>query len=306
MRRRDVLGVVAVSALVAGAAAARADFVLPAPTQVGPNARIAADALNAAIRAVNERDHSCQQRPRPRRGSATHDPPPQDMLDAFAILRRPATPADAIDAERLPLAGADRVAVDYIRRARMLPDGTEVYVIPALNAQPGAAKRPERCFAREREALEHRLRGKPAQARRAARRLLRNLHHSQRALAGSAPKAGLFLFAFGPGGGGGGGGVDVPTITHNGAYSAMYVRGRGSRMVGLIPDGVATIDFTFARGRGLGPEGDRVYRTIARRTAVVNNVVYLMAPRLPEDAFYNRQVWRAADGSVLRRIEPAF
>ena len=286
---------------------ASADFVLPTPTQVGPNTRVAADAVNAAIRVVDERDHTCLQRPRPRRGSATHDPPPQDMLDAFAVLRRPATPADAIDPERLSLAGAAVVAVDYIRRARVLPDGTAVYVVPALDAQPGVAKRPERCFAREREALEHRLRGKPGQARRAARRLLRNLHHSQRVLASTAPKAGLFLFEIGPRGGGGGGGVDVATITHHGAYSATYVRGRGSRMVGLIPDGVATIDFTFARGHGLGPEGDRVYRTIARRTAaVVNNDVYLTVPRMPEDALYNRQVWRAADGSVLRRIEPVF
>jgi hypothetical protein len=38
-------------------------------------------------------------------------------------------------------------------------------------------------------------------------------------------------------------------------------------VIGLVPDGVATIDFTLARGRGLGLEGDRVYRTIYRRTA---------------------------------------
>ncbi|HEX6618488.1 MAG TPA: hypothetical protein VF024_02450 [Solirubrobacteraceae bacterium] len=67
-------------------------------------------------------------------------------------------------------------------------------------------------------------------------------------------------------------------------------------MVGLVPDGVATIDFTFARGHGrsLGPDDDRVYRTIYRRTAaVVDNVVYLTVPRLPGDALFNRQVWRA-------------
>jgi hypothetical protein len=29
-------------------------------------------------------------------------------------------------------------------------------------------------------------------------------------------------------------------------------------------------------------------------------------PRMPEDALYNRQVWRAADGSVLKTIRPLF
>ena len=54
---------------------------------------------------------------------------------------------------------------------------------------------------------------------------------------------------------------------------------------------------------GLGPEGDRVYRTIYRRTvAVVANIV----PPMPEDAFFNRQVWRAADGSVVNTVKPTF
>jgi hypothetical protein len=29
-------------------------------------------------------------------------------------------------------------------------------------------------------------------------------------------------------------------------------------------------------------------------------------PRMPEDALYNRQVWRAADGSVVNTIKPGF
>ncbi|HEX6744390.1 MAG TPA: hypothetical protein VF087_09245 [Solirubrobacteraceae bacterium] len=76
---------------------------------------------------------------------------------------------------------------------------------------------------------------------------------------------------------------------------------------------MATIDFTFARGHslGLGPGPrsgrDRVYRTVYRRTAaVVDNVVCLTVPRLPGDALFNRQVWRAADGSVVNTIKPPF
>jgi hypothetical protein len=306
MGRRRGIAVVVITAAATGAAVASADFVLPTPHEAGPNTRIAVDAVNDATQAVAKRDRACQVRLLRRRGSTTHDPPPPDMLAAFAVLRRPATPDDVFPATRL-LAFADRVAIDYVRRARMLPGGTSVYVIPSLSARPAFRKRPERCFALERTALEHRLRGKPAQARRAARRLLSQAQRGQREAASSPPQAGLFVEEIGPRGGGGGGGVDVDFILEHGAFDASYIRGRGSRVVGLVPDGVATIDFTFARGHGLGPEGDRVYRTVYRRTAaVVANIVYLTVPRMPEDALYNRQVWRAADGSVLKTITPLF
>jgi hypothetical protein len=237
--------------------------------------------------------------------TTTHDPPPQDMLDAFAVLRGPATAVDVLDLRhRLPF-GA-RITVDYVRRARVLPGGASVYVVPALDARPAFAKRPASCSARDREALEHRLRGKPAQAQRAARRLLSEFETQQRQATSRAPRPGLFVFTVGPGGGGGGG-SDVAEIRRYGALSASYLRGRGSRLVGLVPDGVATIEFTFARGRGLRPDGHRVYRRIYRRTtAVVNNIVALTVPRRPEDAFYNRQVWRAADGSVVNTVKPPF
>jgi hypothetical protein len=209
----------------------------------------------------------------------------------------------------MPFGGA--VAVDYIRRARVLPDGTSVYVVPSLDARPPIAKRPAFCSAREREALEHRLRGKPARAQRAARRLLHTFEQSQRQVAGRPPRPGLFVFESGPHGGGGGGGLGVAELRKRGAFSASYVRGRGSRVVGLVPDGVATIDFTFARGHSLdlgpGHSHDRVYRTIYRRkAAVVHNIVYLTVPRMPQDALYCRQLWRAADGSVVNTIKPPF
>jgi hypothetical protein len=40
--------------------------------------------------------------------------------------------------------------------------------------------------------------------------------------------------------------------------------------------------------------------------AVVDNVVYLTVPRLPDDALYNRQLWHAADGTVVNTIKPPF
>jgi hypothetical protein len=313
MRREAVLAAVAASCAAACAAVASADFVLPTPTKPGPNATVATDAVNDAINAVAKGDRRCQ--PKLVRGGAatTHDPPPREMLDAFAVLRRPATSADAFDVQhRIPYAG--EVAVDYIRRARVLADGTSVYVVPALNARPTLARRPADCSAREREALAHRLRGKHAQVQRAARRLLRTFETSRRQAASLPPQPGLFVFESGPhGGGGGGGGLDLSEIRKHGTLSSSYVRGRGSRIVGVVPDGVATIDFTFARGHSLdlgpgpGSGRHRVYRTVYRRTAaVVDNVVYLTVPRLPGDALFNRQVWRAADGSVINTIKPPF
>jgi hypothetical protein len=189
----------------------------------------------------------------------------------------------------------------------VLPDGTAVYVVPSLSARPIIARRPASCSALEHEALGHRLRGKPAPARRAAWRLLRSFEKLQRRAASLPPQPGLFIFEAGPNGGGGGGGLDVAGIRRYGVLNASYVRGRGSRLVGIVPDGVATIDFTFARGHGLGvgPGHDRVYRTVYERTAaVVDNIVYLTVPRLPGDALFNRQAWRAADGTVVNTIAP--
>jgi hypothetical protein len=309
MRRRVMLAGIAVGCLAPCATVASADFVLPTPHEAGPNATIAAHAVNDAIDAVAKAGRRCQTQLVRGGEATTHDPPPQDMLDAFAVLRRPASAGDALDLRhRLPFAA--KVAVDYVRRARVLPDGTSVYVVPALSARPALTKRPASCSAREREALAHRLRGKPAQAQRAARRLLRSFETSQRKAASLPPQPGLFVFESGPhGGGGGAGGLDLSDVRKHSVISSSYVRGRGSRLVGLVPDGVATIDFAFARGHALnlgpGHRHGRVYRTIYRRTAaVVDNVVYLTVPRLPGDALFNRQVWRAADGTVVNTIRP--
>ena len=105
-----------------------------------------------------------------------------------------------------------------------------------------------------------------------------------------------------------GGGVDVATITHHGAYSATYVRGHGSRMVASFPTASRPSISPSRAGTDFGPEGDRVYRTHRpahgrrRRQRSSTSPV----PRMPEDALFNRQVWRAADGSVLRQLEPVF
>jgi hypothetical protein len=215
------------------------------------------------------------------------------------VLRRPATPADRLDAPRLGL--GNEVAVDYVRRARVLPGGVRVYVIPALDAHPHPARRPERCFAREREALDHRLRGKPPQAQRAARRQLRASQRFERRWTLQTRRAGVFLLAADRSGGFGGGGGGAASLRKYGAFVSGGRRHQ-TLIVGLVPDGVARIDFTVARGHSIEPHGP-TYRRVYRRTvAVVDSVVAFHVPRKAIDASVNRQVWRAADGSVVNVV----
>jgi hypothetical protein len=306
MERSLVVVLLVGACVLGGAGVARADFVIPKPKPPGPNAKIAIDALNEAAKVVNQRDHACTPRLRQPATSQSHEPPPPDVLAAFAVLRRPATPQDAPGSQLTLSRVPGTLAVDYVRRARVLPNGMSVWVIPSLGFGYRVQKRPERCFALERVALDHRLRGKPAQAQRFARRLLRSAQRSERARAKEAPRPGLFVFVTRKRGGFGGGGGEVAQIRKHGMFSATVVHGHQTLMVGLVPDGVARIDFTFARGHGIEQTSRRrFYRHIYRRSvAVVHNVVALTVPRAPEDAFWSRQVWRAADGSVVNVVKP--
>ena len=113
MQRRVVQAGIAVTSLAAWTAVARADFVLPTPHKSGPNVTIAADAVNDTLDVVSKRDRRCEPRVQRGNGTLTHDPPPQDMLDAFAVLRRPATAADAFEPElRIPFTGQVATAAE--------------------------------------------------------------------------------------------------------------------------------------------------------------------------------------------------
>ncbi|HEX7300520.1 MAG TPA: hypothetical protein VF257_16100 [Solirubrobacteraceae bacterium] len=299
MRRRSVLAL----ATLGATACAAGDATIAGAQAPGPNTRIARSALESALKAVAKRDPKCRAREPHLKRTITHDPIPADMLATFGVLRRPKGAQDAIAVQSdFPM--AEKIAVDYIRRAAVLSGGRAVYVIPALDARPAIPKRPAVCGDRERQALEHRLRGKPAPARRAARRELRKLHRIERAAARRTLEAGLFLLVRGPYSGFGGGGVtEVDDIRRYGSFVASNAGSRSALLVGLVPDGVAAIDFTFAAGHTRVPGSDRTYASAHRATApVADNVVAVTVPRAPEDAIVNEQVWRAADGTVVNTV----
>ena len=292
----------AVAAAATCATVASADLIIPSTSPPGPNTRIAADAVSSAREAVAKRHRACRlDLGLSQRGSVTHDPIPQEMLDAFAVLRRPATPQDTFKPPLAPV--ASKIAVDSIRRARVLAEGQEVFVIPSLDARPHASAPPARCRVRERLALEHRLRGKPAQAQRAARRLLRNAQRAEQTTAPREPQAGLFLMVRGPRSAFGGGGTSVADLRKYGSFVSSGARHHQARVVGLIPDGVATIDFTFARGHSLEPHGPTYRRVYRRSVTVVDNVVAFTVPRRAIDTAAARQVWRGADGAVVNTVQ---
>jgi hypothetical protein len=289
MRRcSGLLALGAVSA-VAGAGVAHAHVTVSSEQPPGPNTRIAETALDSALRAVAKRDPACRSHVPHIAHTVTHEPIPQEMLASFAVLRRPKGPQDDFrDDTGLPF--ANKIAVDYIRRALVLPGGRSVFVIPALDARPAIAKRPAVCAFREREALVHRLRGKPAPAQRVARRQLRTLQDIEYAAARRTVEAGLFLVVRGPHSGVGGGATTaVADIRRFGTFVSSSAPDHRALLVGLVPDGVATIDFSF---------GTAYHRTVA----VTSNVIALTVPRAPQDALVNRQVWHAADGSVVNTV----
>jgi hypothetical protein len=96
--------------------------------------------------------------------------------------------------------------------------------------------------------------------------------------------------------------LDPVLFRRTGTAEGSFARGGRLRMTFVVPDGVATIDATFPRARHGAPghPGKRFATTIRRTLVVHDNVAFLTVHRPPEAL--PRMVWRAADGSVVRRL----
>jgi hypothetical protein len=145
MRFRSVASLVLV-ALIAGAIAAHADSAssprrAPAPVRV-----VAAPAASRPFMLRTPLPIACAvpvpvapggktQTPQPPKAAAAA-PPSQQLLDAFAILRRPRTDEDALSpeaVEALRVRGLSPVSLDSSRLLRSTPSGGKAWVVPVPN-----------------------------------------------------------------------------------------------------------------------------------------------------------------------------
>jgi len=296
-------------ALAAGIAAAQ-PFAHAANTRAD---RVALRRENLAIKLINEAtQHVRHRHPRCRpsfnldaRPTFTDARPSDALLSTLGVLRRPATDADRIDLRSLLYDPnfASNIYAQWIRVATAA-DGQQ-FVVFASQDRMRPKLPPRRCLALENAELGRLLTGQEGAVRRYALRLKRSLDRSEFPKGGFKPQEAIFLFSRAPNGGigGGGGGIDVGFFRRHGMFMSSGTRDR-SDVAGLLPDGVASVELTFARSVSRGPHRDpKVYpRTLRVTVPVQDNVVSFEIARPAEDAFPTRMKWLRADGSVLRVV----
>jgi hypothetical protein len=238
-----------------------------------------------------ERDHACRQRP-PEQGPVDGAPSAR-FKASIAALRRPARPGE--DLRLLPHPGFpfDDLSVyrDYVR-VLTAPDGASFTVFP-LHDISRASRRPTRCVTELRRRVEHAIADRPRAFKRIARRLLRDRIANYWA---PQQREGLLLAT--PSGGAT---VTLALFRQRGLFLFRWGTGGGT-LGGLVPDGVATIDFTFRRFEPTGYWSKHHPVTLRTTGTVANNVVGVTAPNTLRDGVLNDQVWRGADGHVIRVI----
>lgn len=236
------------------------------------------------------------------------------VSSVLAVFRRRATAEEGAYADRQAVSapeffgpatlGRDAVRIVHGARGRSVAL-TAVTDVPPRGPTRAVYDRCQRLIVQRLTAIAPRF--APATVAR-ARRLERQIQRSERPPVTLPSGEGLYTTELAADGRPAGGGGTVPFVAaqfaRTGTAGSSSVRGlRGSRLTLVVPDGVATIDATFPRRVSRGPyHAPKVYRTTERRTYVVHeNVVFATVPRPPPDAF-PRMVWRAADGSVVRRV----
>jgi hypothetical protein len=96
---------------------------------------------------------------------------------------------------------------------------------------------------------------------------------------------------------------DPATFARQGMWGTSQIdRGTWPEVVGVVPDGVASVDVRYPRFADRGP-GSRVVdhrRRVHRDTDVVDNVFAVTVPRPAQDALPSLLLWRDAAGTVAR------
>jgi hypothetical protein len=306
MRRPVPIALLAALALAAAAQPGSAISLDDAAAE--QRERRAVDLINAATREMRQ-DPACQQRWE--RTTTFSDAAPSAALqETLSLLRRPAIPQDQIAPPPFPGLGLERIGAQgvyrqWIRMGRAA-DGSEHYLVIARDrGRPAPLSRA--CLRRRHDALLRLLAGEDRRVRRLALRTEARVNRDEHPAGGFPRREAIFLFDRAPDGslGGGGGGVDLAWFKRHGLFGSAQ-RGSDdlSRVTGLVPDGVVTIEATFARRASRGPHRapDLYPSDVELTVPVQDNLVAFTVPREAHDALPAKMVWRAADGSVVRTV----
>jgi len=290
--KRALAGCLALLIVSAGVAYAVSDTTKEA-------AKIFNKALNETVRLP-----VCREEPPP--ATLIHDPPSQDLLATLSVLRRPATPADAVSTQRLmqlPFIG--NVFVDYVRVVRTA-DGRSYGIVPVRTAPP--PPEPHACLHAVHKRLLRLLKGKSRGVRRRALAFFNGFVDLQHQLANFPATDGVFVFHYEKGRvGAGGGGGDVDVIRQRGEWGFAGTRSGGTIVDGLVPDPVASVTTYYSRKAHRRGRPPKVYpKAIKRTDPVSDNMVSFRVQRDVQDAVRPvKMIWRAADGSIVRVVRVA-
>jgi len=261
------------------------------------------DAQNNAARRdqVCESDRSLAGVGNPgRRPSLSQADPSAATLAILGVLRRPAAPSDKLPPRLIgapphqhvyrdgTIPPVKNVYIRYVRKARHR-FGANYYVVPAGDVN-NLVPVPARCWAEQRAALRRELPIIPVRLRSGVLALEPLFVAQQRD--NDLPYPGVCLIGINDTGNGGGGCDAGGSLTQieNGTGAMPSGAPAGVGVVdGLVPDGVRTVTFEYARHRPV-------------TVLAINNVFIVRRQGLPNYGFPNTIVWRAGDGRIIKVI----
>ena len=310
----------AVALLAAAPAAPAGQQGLPAGTPV-PKDAATAKRLLLERRAelfrgrIDERFHrrrpACRVTTQPGPTRLVAGDPSADTLALFGVLRRPATAADVVPPVLVsqPLGLGDLFA-GYARNV-VTADGTLVTVLVGRGSSvaPPISPRPASVACVDAEIAFVRGDAGPetSAVRAEAIRQLRELRRQVKVWAGPTPPVTDIVRIFQGVDRGGFFEGDAATVV---ARRGLFLSGgpggtdTSTTLTGLVPDGVASVEFSYPRAAGRGADY-RPYRypSAFRATAQVqDNVLRIKVPRGDGDALTARMTWRSVTGAVIRVV----
>lgn len=227
--------------------------------------------------------------------------PRQETLGLVAALRRPGS--DEEKSFRPAFPNASQLYTDYTRS--VTATGGQRLWVGASHGYGYTAGLSAACLRVLSVDVERAGRKRSRAVRVEARRMLSEERSGSAELQKSAGSDAIWVFTRSEvGGSSGGGSMDIATFRRRGAFVA-HDGGDGSTLLqGIVPDGVATIEFEYSQ---LAEHG-ALYKPTPYPSAfrasvqVQENAFALTVPRATLDARPARMIWKSASGEVIRVV----